>query len=131
MSHNVFVVYLLTLIIFLAIDSLWLGLISPKLYKHYLKPVMADKPNFIAAAIFYLIFIVGLLFFVIYPEKNHSSGQIILYGSMFGLVTYATFDLTNQAVLKKWSTVITLIDIVWGMFISVSTSLIIAKIFFK
>ncbi len=129
--HNVFLVYLLTLLIFLAIDSFWLSLVSPKLYKRYLKPILAEKPNFWAAAIFYLIFIIGLLYFVVYPNKTDSYSHIILSSAMYGLMTYATFDLTNQAILKKWSYIISLIDIIWGIIIATVTTLIITRIFFK
>ncbi len=112
-------VYGITLLSFLGLDSVWLGVIAPKLYRHYIGHLMATRPNFVAAAAFYLIFIFGLVVFVIVPALNKESlGHAALYGALFGLVTYATFDLTSQAVFKNWPTAITLIDMAWGTLLS-------------
>lgn len=125
MKYNLLVIYLLTLIVFLALDSIWLGKVSPKLYKHYLKEVLATKPNLVAGGVFYLLFIVGLLFFVIYPNQHQSWHHYLLFSAMYGLMTYATFDLTSQAILKKWSSVITVIDMTWGVIITSLTTLVV------
>lgn len=95
------------------------------MYKHYLKEVLASKPNFVAAAVFYFLFIVGLLFFVIYPNQYNGWQKYLVSSSMYGLMTYATFDLTSQAILKKWSSVITVIDMSWGVVITSLTSLVV------
>lgn len=108
-------IYLLSGITFLLIDGLWLTKISPKLYKDNIGHLLADKPNLVAAGLFYLIFLIGLLVFVIVPALNKGSlSYALFFGALFGLVTYATFDLTNQAVLKGWPVKITLIDLAWG-----------------
>ena len=90
---------------------------------------MAKKPNWLAAALFYMIFIIGLLVFVIQPSLGGSLWHLVKLSSLFGLVTYATFDLTNQAVLKDWPTAISVIDIAWGVIITTLSSLVIYWVF--
>lgn len=116
-------VYLVSATAFLAIDAVWLVKISPKLYKDNIGHLMADKPNLGAAGLFYAIFIVGLLAFVIVPALNKQSlAHAAGFGALFGLVAYATFDLTSQAVFKDWPTKITLIDLAWGAFLCATVS---------
>ena len=86
---------------------------------------MAKNPNLIAALIFYLIFIAGLVFFVITPsleEKNWT--KVLISGAFFGLVTYATYDLTNLATIKDWPITLTIVDLIWGTILSASVSII-------
>lgn len=117
--------YFLTFIIFMGIDMVWLGVISKKLYADKLGYLMASKVNWLAAIIFYLIFIAGLLFFVIYPALKQSSWSFaLLAGLFFGLVTYATYDLTNLATIRDWPILITVIDLIWGSFISGTTAVL-------
>lgn len=85
------------------------------------------KPNigWYAAIIFYLLFIIGLITFVILPAiEKHSWSHALLFGALFGLITYATYDLTNLATLKEWPVVVTIVDLVWGMVLSASVSLV-------
>ena len=107
--------YAIALVIFLVIDMIWLGLIAKNIYSKYLGNLMAPKVNWIAAIIFYLLFIVGLVFFVIEPAvAKNSWSYALLAGMLFGLITYATYDLTNLATLKDWPITITFIDLAWG-----------------
>jgi uncharacterized membrane protein len=116
-------IYLVTVPIFFAIDMTWLGLIATQIYKKYIGNLMRPVPNWPAAIIFYLIFIVGLIIFSIYPAlKNHSWTHALIYGALFGFFTYMTFDLTSLSVLKDWPLGITIIDIVWGTFLSCSVA---------
>ena len=116
-------VYGITFLSFLGLDSVWLGVIAPKLYRNYLGHLMADKPNFIAAGVFYAIFIVGLVAFVVVPALDKQSlAHATMFGALFGLVTYATFDLTSQAVFKNWPTTITVIDMAWGTILAAGVS---------
>jgi uncharacterized membrane protein len=111
--------YLIALISFLAIDSLWLGLVAPKFYRSQIGHLMADAPNLFPAGIFYLLFIFGLVLFVIEPGlANPSFANAVLRGALFGLVTYATYDLTNQATLAGWPVLVTVVDLLWGTFLS-------------
>jgi len=125
----VFVKYLiliaLTFVVFLVFDLVWLIKISPRFYKKNLGHLMAEKVNYAPAIIFYLIFIVGITLFVIGPAYVGGRGwsYALIYGVVFGLVTYSTYDLTNFATLKKWPLNVTLADIAWGSFLSTATSI--------
>jgi uncharacterized membrane protein len=107
--------YLLTTVVFFAIDMVWLGFIAKNLYRKYLGSFLSETINWTAAIIFYLLFIVGIFYFAILPavEKN-SLAKAILGGALFGFFTYATYDLTNLATLKHWPLPIVFIDIAWG-----------------
>jgi uncharacterized membrane protein len=110
---------------FLALDSIWLGVVAKNLYKKYIGHVMAANPNFIAAGIFYAVFLFGLLMLVVLPAgRAHSLTQALWGGALFGLVCYATYDLTSQAVIKNWPTTITVIDLLWGTFVTTLVALI-------
>lgn len=108
-------VYLITLGIFLVIDMIWLGVVAKGFYRRHLGALMGSRVNWIAAIIFYLLFIVGLLVFVIRPaliaDLPHNA---LLYGALFGLISYATYDLTNLATLKDWPLLVTIVDLIWG-----------------
>jgi len=115
--------YAIAFTVFLAIDAVWLTLIAKNFYAKYIGYVMAKNPNLWAAFIFYLIFIAGLLFFVITPALDKKMWtHALLAGIFFGLVTYATYDLTNLATVKDWPLIVTIIDLMWGMFVSAAVS---------
>lgn len=117
--------YLIALSVFLGIDMVWLTLIAKNFYAKQLGFLMAKNPNLIAAFIFYLIFIAGLIFFVITPAIDKKMWtHALMAGAFFGLVTYSTYDLTNLATVKDWPLIITVIDLVWGMVVSASVSII-------
>ena len=116
---SVFISYLLTFIVFLMVDLLWLGIIAKNLYQKYLGDFLSDKVNWTAAFIFYLIYVAGILIFAVYPAVNKGSVlNAILLGALFGIITYATYDLTNLATLKGWPLPIVFIDILWGAVLS-------------
>ena len=86
---------------------------------------MRPDIKWIAAIIFYLLFILGLVTFVISPAvEKHSWSHALIYGALFGLITYATYDLTNLATLKDWPLLVTIVDLVWGMVVSASVSIV-------
>ncbi|MDA3932395.1 MAG: DUF2177 family protein [Tenericutes bacterium] len=115
---NFMKMYLIALIVFLAIDAVWLGLIATKFYKNNIGHLMADKPNFIAAGVFYLLFIIGVVFFIYNGIVEQNFGKALLAGAIFGFMTYATYDLTNLATLKDWPITVTIVDLLWGTFLS-------------
>lgn len=125
-------IYATALVTFLTLDSVWLGLVAPKFYKKNIGFIMAENPNFFAAALFYLVFIGGLVIFVLQPALNSGSWHTaLLKGAFFGLVTYATFDLTNQAVIKNWPWLVTGVDLLWGSFITGLVSVVVYLILQK
>ena len=117
--------YLIAAVIFTVIDMVWLLVIAKNLYKSKIGHLMAEKANVAAAIVFYLLFIAAMVFFVISPAVARQSWLYALgAGAFFGLVTYATYDLTNLATLKDWPLSLTIIDLAWGTFISGITSLL-------
>jgi uncharacterized membrane protein len=117
--------YLATLSVFLGIDMVWLTLVAKNFYAKHIGYLMAKNPNLIAALIFYLIFAGGLVVFVITPALDKKVWtQALLMGAFFGLVTYATYDLTNLATVKDWPLIITIVDLIWGMVVSAVVSVI-------
>jgi uncharacterized membrane protein len=118
-----FKLYGIAFVLFLVIDLIWLGLIAKNLYQKQLGHLMADNVNWVAAIIFYLLFIGGLVFFVISPAVTEGVWtKALLLGALLGFLTYATYDLTNLATLKDWPIQITIIDLAWGTFLGASVS---------
>jgi uncharacterized membrane protein len=116
--------YILTFIVFLAIDAVWLLLISKNLYSKEIGHLMADKALLLPALIFYLLFVVGVLIFAVVPGyQAQSLSKTLMLSALFGLMTYATYDLTNLATLRDWPLKITIIDIIWGTTVSTLTGL--------
>jgi len=111
--------YACTLLLFVAIDLTWLTLMGPKLYRPALGELLRPDVNLKAAIAFYLIYPLGLLIFAVSPALKSADPRIALtMGALFGFFCYATYDLTNQATLRNWTTTITLVDIAWGTFVS-------------
>jgi uncharacterized membrane protein len=111
--------YVLTFLIFLAVDFIWLGLIAKQFYQSRLGHLFRDQVNWYAAFLFYLIFVFGILIFVVSPSlKSHAWIHALLMGLVFGLVTYATFDLTSLALFRGWTAPIVVVDILWGAALS-------------
>jgi len=117
--------YFATLIAFFAIDMVWLGLVARTFYRKYLGFLMAPSPNWLAAIIFYLLFIVGILVFVVVPGlEDNSPKTTLLRAALFGLIAYATYDLTNLATVKDWPVLVTVVDMAWGTVLSVVVSFV-------
>ncbi len=124
--------YLIALPVFLAIDMLWLGFIAKDFYRKQIGFLMKSDINIWAAAIFYALFVLALVVFVISPAVEKSSFvTALLLGAFFGLVSYATYDLTNLATLKDWPLLVTVVDLAWGAFIGASVSVITYFIYIK
>ena len=115
--------YGLTFLVFLAADFLWLGLIAKRFYNRQLGHLFAENVNWAAAFLFYLIFVLGLMVFVIVPAfKSGAWVQAAWMGAFFGLVTYATFDLTSLALIRDWPATMAVVDILWGTVLSTIVS---------
>jgi uncharacterized membrane protein len=121
---KIIISYLLTTVVFFAIDMVWLGFVAKNIYRKYLGALLNDKVNWTAAIIFYLIFIVGIFIFVISPAVERKSViRTVLLGAVFGLIAYATYDLTNYATLKGFPLNIVFIDLGWGAVLTALVSL--------
>ena len=110
--------FIISGIIFLVLDICWLFFSNKKIYQTNIGNLMGDF-KIVPAIIFYIIYLVALTFFVLMPglEKN-SVGYFLFSGALLGLVCYSTYDLTNLSSLKNWSLTVTIIDIIWGTFVS-------------
>ena len=105
------------------LDFFWLGFIAKKLYYAEIGKLLLDKPNLTAAVVFYVIYVVGVVMFVINPAlAKNDIGYALGMGALFGLVAYATYDLTNLATLKGFSMKIVVIDMIWGMALTAAVS---------
>ena len=117
-----FYLYLLTIPVFFIIDMIWIGLIGNKFY-HSQIGFLLGPVNWTAAIIFYLIYIVGIIFFAVHPALLAGSlGKAVLLGALFGFFTYATYDLTNLATIKDWPLLVTVVDLIWGTILSASVA---------
>ena len=114
--------YILTVPVFFLIDMLWLGFVARDYYKAELGSLLGPV-NWTAAVIFYLIFIVGIIFFAVLPALETGVWtKALVLGALFGFFTYATYDLTNLSTLKDWPLVMSLVDILWGTILSASVA---------
>lgn len=117
--------FFIALPVFFAIDMVWLVLVAKKFYSQHLGYIMRPDVGWAAAIIFYLLFIAGLVTFVISPAIEKQSWlHALIFGAFFGLITYSTYDLTNLATLKDWPLIVTVVDLIWGMVLSASISVI-------
>lgn len=108
--------YGLTIPVFFVIDLIWLGVVARGFYRRRLHFILSADVNWSAAAVFYLIYVAGIIFFSVRPAvASHSLRQAVVLGALFGFFTYATYDLTNMATIKNWPIAIVVVDIVWGV----------------
>jgi len=115
--------YLVAAVVFLVLDLAWLGLVAQGLYERLLGDLLAEQPNVAAAVAFYAIFLAGLVYFVISPAVEERSLRSALFrGAAFGLVTYATWDLTSLAVIEGFPAAIVPIDMAWGAVLAAAVS---------
>ncbi len=106
--------YLATIPIFLAIDAVWLTTMAPRFYQTHIGHLLGEI-QWAPAVVFYLIYIVGIIMFAVAPAVQAKSWWIAAgFGALFGLIAYATYDLTNQATLRDWPIIVTIIDLIWG-----------------
>ena len=115
--------YCIALPIFFGLDMIWLGVAAKNFYAKQIGFLMKANVNWAAAILFYLLFIAGLVVFVVAPAVERGSWlRALLFGALFGLTTYATYDLTNLATLKDWPLAVTVVDLIWGMVLAASVS---------
>ena len=116
--YKYFIVYAASLLVFLAVDFIWLGWVAQSFYNRQLGDLLSQRVNWPAAIAFYVIYIVGLMIFCVAPALNRTSlVNAMVLGGLYGFFTYATYDLTNLALIKGWPFKIVLVDILWGVFL--------------
>ena len=116
--------YLACALTMLVLDALWLGVLATDFYRSGIGHLMMDKPDFSAAAVFYVLYVAGIIVFVVAPARDGSTRtHAALRGALFGFFCYMTYDLTNMATLKGWPLQLAVVDILWGMFITAASAL--------
>lgn len=111
------IAYIAAAISFGAVDALWLRWAGPNFYRPAIGELMADSFRGGPAIVFYLLYIAGMVWFAVRPGLNAGSVSITaLNAALLGVLCYATYDLTNQAVMKVWPSYISIADIAWGAF---------------
>ena len=115
--------YASTLVAFLVTDMVWLVVVARGFYRKQMGVLLSDQPNWWAAISFYLLFVAGLLVFAVVPALQAGSLRTaLLLGGFFGLVAYATYDLTNLATVTNWPWLLTLVDMTWGLVLAAAAS---------
>ncbi len=108
---------------FLVIDMIWLGVVARDLYRREIGALLLERPLYGPAALFYAFYVVGLVVFAVVPALNAGSWTTAaLYGALLGLMCYGTYDMTNLATLKNWSTTIAITDMAWGAVLSATAA---------
>lgn len=122
--------YLIATPIFFAIDIIWLSIFAKNFYRSQLGSLLTDKINWTAAIVFYLIFIAGIVIFVLVPAVREDSLQkALIFGALFGFFAYATYDLTNLATTKNWPFALSIVDMLWGTVLAASVSSLVFLVF--
>jgi uncharacterized membrane protein len=113
--RTILIAYAVTAVIFFAFDMVWLGSTMSSFYKPRLAGLLLDKPNLAAGGAFYLLYVAGIVFFAVYPAvRNGGWPQALLSGAVLGFIAYATYDLTNLATLRGFSSTLAFVDMAWG-----------------
>jgi uncharacterized membrane protein len=117
------IAYTSTAVVFFALDYLWLTRIAIGFYREQIGSLMLASPNFAAAGVFYLFYVVGVVYFAVMPAV--SAGSLVtalINGVLLGLLAYGTYDMTNLATLKGWSLQMSLVDMAWGAFLTATAA---------
>lgn len=110
------VAFIVAAVAFAALDALWLGWAGPNFYRPRLGDLLADSFRMAPALVFYAAYVAAIVWFAVRPGLTAGIGAAVLNGALLGAICYATYDLTNQATLRHWSTAVTVADIAWGAF---------------
>lgn len=124
-----FILWIAAAVLFLVIDMVWLLWLGRSFYVSEIGDLLRQPPNFGAAGAFYVLYVTGLMVMVVWPAvQGGSVGQAVLQGAVLGLVAYGTYDLTNLAVMKGFTTRIAVIDMAWGTALTGAVAGIVASI---
>ena len=123
---NILAPYLAALVSSLVIDGVWLTTMGSRFYRPQIGHLMASSPSLLAGALFYLTYPIAIAILVVSPAlKSHQSlGQVFLMGALLGFAAYGAYDFTNQATLKDWPVIVTVVDLVWGTVLTGTVSVI-------
>lgn len=124
-TKKIIVLYLLLVPLFFGIDLLWLGLVASEFYSDQIGFLLVEKVNWVAALVFYLLYIASIIYFAVLPGVEKISGaKSAINGALLGFIAYATYDLTNLATLKGWPLNIVLVDMLWGTLLTMIVAVV-------
>ncbi|MEO8628910.1 MAG: DUF2177 family protein [Betaproteobacteria bacterium] len=111
--------YIATLLTFCVLDFIWRGWVAKGFYQSQIGALLLAQPNWVAAVLFYAIFAIGIQIFCVAPALEADAfSKVVISGAVFGFFCYMTYDLRNLATLKGWATSLSMVDILWGTFIT-------------
>lgn len=105
-------------VVILVLDVLWLKLVMGTIFKSELGEIALQSPRLAPAAMFYIMYALGVVVFVALPTAQAPWYQTLALGALFGLMAYGTYDLTNMATLKSWTWKLAGIDMAWGTLVT-------------
>ena len=109
------IAYIATAGVCFALDFVWLSAMTGRFYRVMLGDVLLERPNFLASALFYFVYVGGVVIFAVVPALNTSSWPTALaLGAALGLIAYGTYDMTNLATLRNWPVMVSVVDLLWG-----------------
>jgi uncharacterized membrane protein len=107
--------YGICVVVFFALDFVWLSTATPRIYRPLLGDLLAEQPRLGVAAVFYLLYVVGIIALAVVPGLREGSVLGALWrGALFGFLAYATYDLTNLSTIRGWPWPVSAADMVWG-----------------
>lgn len=113
------IAYVAAAVVFLGLDFVWLGLVARTAYRSWIGPLMRDEIHVAAGALFYLVYVIGLVIFATAPALKEGGWQAAaFYGALFGFFAYGTYELTNYATLRDWPIAMVMVDMAWGTALS-------------
>ena len=119
------IAYLATAVVFFAADFAWLGFATGRFYRPLLGGLLAERPNLPIAALFYVVYVAGVVVFAVGPGLAADSwATALLLGALLGLVAYGTYDMTNLATLRNWPLAVSLLDLGWGIVLTAVSALL-------
>lgn len=123
--RNIAITYLTVLVVFTAVDFLWLGLIALDFYKKEIGALMLEKPRLEVAVLFYVLCAAGITILAVQPALAAGDwSKAVFLGAVFGLCAYGTYDLTNLATLQRWPVRLAMVDMAWGTILVSFSSLV-------
>lgn len=120
---DILAIYLIALVIFLALDAVWLGLAVPAFYRPRIGALLRPAPNWAAAGLFYALYAAGIVYFGVRSGMSPAGPQAALVdGALYGFFTYLTYNATNLAVLRDYDAVVAVVDTIWGTLLGAGVS---------
>lgn len=124
MTVKYFAIYMASLVTFLIIDGLWLGIVARSFYVQQIGHLLRPSPDFGVAGAFYLLYVVGVVVFAVLPALAQQSwGTALALGALLGFIAYGTYDLTNLATLAGWPVLVSVVDMIWGAVLTATVAL--------